>query len=177
MSMFKEEIRHHGGELGVTGSCHEWFYADNASIMVDCGLFQGDEAIGIDMNFGQVSQIKAVVITHGHIDHVGRLPWLIAAGYRGPIICTVPTERLLPLILEDALNIQIGKLPTLITATLTRLKQQLVPLEYKQPYFVGDGTEANSPRVTLQNAGHILGSAYVEIAYNSALVVSSCTRC
>ncbi|MCV5919796.1 MBL fold metallo-hydrolase, partial [Escherichia coli] len=55
-----------------------------------------------------ISDLKAVVLTHSHIDHVGRLPWLLAAGYKGPIYCTEATAQLVPLMLEDGLNLQLG---------------------------------------------------------------------
>lgn len=105
MSDFRE-IVHHGAEHGVTGSCHEFFMAPSASVLIDCGLFQGPEAFvanqGIDF---PLDNVQALIITHAHIDHVGRLPALLAAGYRGPIYCTPATAILLPLVLEDAMNV------------------------------------------------------------------------
>ena len=49
-----------------------------------------------------ISRVQALLVTHAHIDHIGRIPYLLMAGFNGPIICTEPTARLLPLMLEDA---------------------------------------------------------------------------
>lgn len=167
-----DKIIHHGGATGVTGSCHEWFFSEDTSILIDCGLFQGNEAQNQDLNFGvEIERVKAIVLTHGHIDHIGRLPWLIAAGFRGPIICSIPTAKLLPLILEDALQIQIPGQDKLIISTISRIQKQLVELEYNQIHRLFN--DSDPVTVTLQNAGHILGSAYVEIEYRQHVTVFS----
>ena len=78
------DIIHHGGATGVTGSCHQLILNSKHSLLVDCGLFQGEDAL--EDSFQQlqiefdISTVKALVITHVHIDHVGRLPYLLAAG-------------------------------------------------------------------------------------------------
>ena len=102
-------LRHHGAVDGVTGSCHQLLLDDGRSILVDCGLFQGAETSSDGGAAGQpdfgfpVADIQALVLTHVHIDHVGRIPNLLAAGFRGPIICSQASAILLPLVLEDAL--------------------------------------------------------------------------
>ena len=111
------QVIHHGGKHTVTGSCHE-FRLGNSGILIDCGLFQGQELQGQDLQ-GQkfqgkpsqavsfpVAHIKALVVTHAHIDHIGRIPWLLAAGFKGPVYCTPATAELIPLMLEDGLKIQ-----------------------------------------------------------------------
>ncbi|KZZ34679.1 MBL fold metallo-hydrolase [Oleiphilus sp. HI0086] len=109
------KILHHGAVNGVTGSCHELRISDKNSseqqgILIDCGLFQGAETSGLssesqlEIDF-PVSHIKALVVTHVHIDHVGRIPYLLAAGFDGPIYCSEPSAVLLPLVLEDAVKI------------------------------------------------------------------------
>ena len=87
------KVLHHGGIRGVTGSCHELRVDQDNGILVDCGLFQGAErssggahAESLDIDF-PIDHIRALVLTHVHIDHVGRLPYLVAAGFKGPIIC------------------------------------------------------------------------------------------
>ncbi|WP_406707680.1 MBL fold metallo-hydrolase [Vibrio methylphosphonaticus] len=104
----KVSVIHHGGKHTVTGSCHELKIAQD-SILIDCGLFQGGDAakrtLSIDF---PLSHVRALVLTHAHIDHIGRLPWLLAAGFRGPIYCTHATAYLVPLMLEDGLKLQLG---------------------------------------------------------------------
>ena len=101
------KIVHHGAKTGVTGSCHELIVGDN-SLLVDCGLFQGKEAREtLDIEF-DIKNIAALLLTHSHIDHIGRLPWLLAAGFSGPIYATEATAALVPLMLEDGLKIQLG---------------------------------------------------------------------
>ncbi|WP_043318815.1 MBL fold metallo-hydrolase [Microbulbifer sp. HZ11] len=104
-------ITHHGAATGVTGSCHQLFADAHNSVLIDCGLFQGAETSpggrgqhGLHIEF-DISTVRALVVTHVHIDHVGRIPYLIAAGFRGPIYRSEPSAELLPLVLEDALKI------------------------------------------------------------------------
>ncbi|MBK1850293.1 MBL fold metallo-hydrolase [Marinobacter sp. 1-4A] len=173
------DIIHHGATTGVTGSCHELTLdfgaapalernsANNtAGILVDCGLFQGQEkgssasASDLSIDF-PIAHIRALVVTHVHIDHVGRIPYLLAAGFEGPIICSEPSALMLPEILEDALKIGFTRDKRLIDRVLELIRTRLVPVPYGQwhPVF----SEPNgSLSVRLQRAGHILGSAYVE---------------
>ncbi|MBK1702084.1 MBL fold metallo-hydrolase RNA specificity domain-containing protein [Thiococcus pfennigii] len=159
------EIRHHGAVDGVTGSCHELVLAAGRSLLVDCGLFQGGEAaaggasaerLGIDF---PVDPIEALVVTHVHIDHVGRLPYLLAAGYRGPVLCSPASAELLPLVLEDALKVGVTRNARLIEQVLALLRRRTVAVPYGVWHPVSEGL-----RIRLQRAGHILGSAYVECA-------------
>jgi len=87
-------VHHHGAVNGVTGSCHELRLTDGRSLLVDCGLFQGTEvsaegspAENPEIEF-PVDGLMGLVVTHVHIDHVGRIPYLLAAGFRGPIFCS-----------------------------------------------------------------------------------------
>jgi Cft2 family RNA processing exonuclease len=84
----------YGAISGVTGSCHQLSLSDDRALLVNCGLFQGAEA-GSDgaraeqLEIGFSSEpIQALIVTHIQIDHVGRIPYLLAAGYRGPILCS-----------------------------------------------------------------------------------------
>jgi len=111
------KISHHGAVNGVTGSCHQLSLASGDSVLIDCGLFQGDEAhddLSDSSQDKQLAQkqidfslegIKALVVTHCHIDHVGRIPYLLAAGFSGPIYATEATAHLLPLVIEDAIKV------------------------------------------------------------------------
>ena len=158
-------VVHHGAVQGVTGSAHEWVVSESASVLIDCGLFQGRDvgpagasASDLSIDF-DISRIQAVVLTHVHIDHVGRLPWLFAAGYDGPVFCSEPSARLLPIVLEDAFKLGISRQPDRVEAFLTLLEQRLVAVPYEkwQPLPLAE----ESAFIQLLPAGHILGSASV----------------
>lgn len=163
------KILHHGGADGVTGSCHRLQFAPDRALLVDCGLFQGQDAEHIDhleqhrVRF-PVDDVLALIVTHVHIDHIGRLPYLLAAGYKGPIICSVPSARLLPLVIEDALKIGFTRDSALIKRFLEEVNHHLVPLDYKSWHTVVDD-KRHRVRVRLQRAGHILGSAWIEVDF------------
>ena len=165
------EIKHHGAVNGVTGSCHE-LQLSGFGVLIDCGLFQGQEqgrdssAKSLEIDF-PVDHIRALVVTHVHIDHVGRIPYLLAAGFDGPIICSEPSAIMLPEILEDALRIGFTRDRGLINRVLDKIRSQLVPLPYNHWHEVFSGN-SESLNVRLQRAGHILGSAYVECDVHTA---------
>ncbi|QUJ68220.1 MBL fold metallo-hydrolase [Photobacterium sp. GJ3] len=153
-------ILHHGARDGVTGSCHE-LQLGKYSLLIDCGAFQGEEAKSSnDINF-PVEPIKALVLTHCHIDHVGRIPWLLAAGFRGPIYATEATASLLPLMLEDGLKLQLGLSDEKCEAFIRLVRSQLkpVPFDCRAQIMLPDGQDVS---LVFRQAGHILGSAYLE---------------
>jgi metallo-beta-lactamase family protein len=86
------KIIHHGGAKGVTGSCHELFIDRERSVLIDCGLFQGNDASQTRTGTEQlkidfpIEIIEALIVTHCHIDLVGRLPYLLMAGFEKKII-------------------------------------------------------------------------------------------
>lgn len=188
------QIQHHGAVTGVTGSCHRYLASDDCHLLIDCGLFQGrdarlkserermragisnpdtvdDPAQAIEFD---LESVRALIVTHVHIDHIGRLPYLIAAGFDGPIYCSKPTAHLLPLVIEDALKIGFTRNQRLIDLFLSRVDNQLVPVDYgiwtslghlfPMPARPGDAEPGRRLSLRLQPAGHILGSAYVELS-------------
>ena len=161
---------HHGAVDGVTGSCHQLSLADGRSLLVDCGLFQGAETSGdgagadrMEITF-PLDGVRALVVTHVHIDHVGRIPYLLAAGFDGPILCSEASAALLPMVLEDALKVGFTRDAGLIERVLDRIRSRVVAVPYKR-WHVIDAPSGMRPglRVRLSPAGHILGSAYAEV--------------
>ncbi|WP_113908196.1 MBL fold metallo-hydrolase RNA specificity domain-containing protein [Aliidiomarina celeris] len=156
---------HHGAREGVTGSCHELFLPNGKSLLVDIGLFQGAETSGegADSNHQEIefslNAVQALILTHCHIDHVGRLPWLLIAGFRKPIYCTRATAHLLPMVIEDALKIGLTRNPQLINSVLRIVAELLVPVDYDTWQHLPE-VGAN---IRFRQAGHILGSSFVEV--------------
>jgi len=167
-------IIHHGAVNGVTGSCHQLNINDESAVLIDCGLFQGDEKSSngernsLEIEF-DITHVSALIVTHCHIDHVGRIPYLLAAGFKGPIFCTTATASLLPMVIEDALKVGVTRNSQMINACLKLLKRQIVAVDYKQWFELPVKTTINNAdgyrvaKAKFQVAGHILGSAYVEI--------------
>ena len=161
------KIIHHGGAKGVTGSCHELVIDREHSVLIDCGLFQGNDLSKTQTETKQlkidfpIENIKALIVTHCHIDHVGRLPYLLMAGFEKKILCSVATAHLIPLVLEDALKIGFTRDAKLIASFLRKVETLLMPLPYGKWVAFADS------KIRLQPAGHILGSAFVEIQTGS----------
>lgn len=162
------QIIHHGARDGVTGSCHQLVVDRRNSLLIDCGLFQGAEtspdgrssADQLQIGF-PIDTVRALVATHVHIDHVGRIPYLLAAGFTGPILCSEPSARLLPIVLADAFALGFTRDRRLIERYLRIVESRIVALPYRQWHTVVDNPDSRC-RIRLQRAGHILGSAYVE---------------
>lgn len=181
MSGSYPQILHHGALQGITGSCHELRLSELDGILIDCGLFQGEEAEvrecryrvqgvlseGEGLNSAwqtidfPIGHIRALVVSHVHIDHVGRIPYLLAAGFKGPIYCSEPSALLLPLMLEDAVKVGFTKDSRLVESFLQRLRKMVVPLPCERWHLVPTEGETRL-YIKLQPAGHILGSAFVE---------------
>lgn len=166
----------HGGAGMVTGS-NFLLESGHQRVLIDCGLFQGKDGAD-DRNYApflyDASQIDAVILTHAHIDHSGRLPLLHKRGFLGPIYATKGTVDLCRIMLEDSGYIQetetewlnrkrqrAGKEPLEPIYTVADAQStlpQFVALEYDTIHDLGEGL-----RVRLRDAGHILGSAIVEL--------------
>ncbi len=163
------QIQHHGAKDGVTGSCHQLRMNAPNSLLTDCGLFQGNDAsipgepsadrLAIEF---PLDTIKALVATHVHIDHVGRIPYLLTARFYGPILCSEPSAKLLPIVLEDAFKLGFSRDRAKVEKYIQLVGQRIVALPNKQWFTLRD-TDELLARIRLQRAGHIFGSAYVEI--------------
>ena len=103
----------HGAALEVTGSCHELQIESSNGvkrILLDCGLFQGKRSETAQKNssftFDPSKDIDAVILSHAHMDHAGRIPLLFKKGYRNPVHCTFATADLSEVMLMDSGYIQ-----------------------------------------------------------------------
>lgn len=183
-------VRVHGAAGEVTGSCYE-LRTPRARVMVDFGMFQGSLAqeqrnlTTPDIDFADVD---AVVVTHAHVDHVGRLGMLDALGFEGRIVCTAPTADLLPRVLIGSATLQRVRLEehasgTLPDARVTEPAHLVTPRAIRTsppPLLFGHRaaerivrcidpipyrawTEvAEGVRVRLLDASHVLGAACAE---------------
>jgi len=167
----------HGGVEGVTGSCH-LLKAGDLYILVDCGFFQGGFEIEQKNRDGfgfDPAAVDYLLLTHGHLDHCGRVPLLIKKGFRRKIICTSATYEIARTIMLDTAQIQEED-----AAHWKRIKKRK-GLEIPEPIYTtldaldalryfGDFAEYNNPinlndqvSVTFRDAGHILGASFLEI--------------
>lgn len=155
------QVTHHGGHLGVTGSCHQVHLNANHSVLVDCGSFQGRDAKkrreSPEIDF-PLDGIDALLLTHVHIDHIGRIPYLLEAGFHKPIYCTPPTAQFLPIMLEDAIRLGITRNKKVVANVLKSIRELIQPI----PYGKWHGLSAQA-EFRFSPAGHILGSAGIEI--------------
>lgn len=153
------QVVHHGAFEGVTGSCHQLILDPSHSLLIDCGLFQGADAKHRDQSKIEFSLdgVRGLVVTHIHLDHVGRIPYLIGAGFDKPIYCSPPTAKLLPLMMEDALKVGVTRNKRLIERFLHDLRRHVRPMAYYKWHQLEGGVQ-----LRLSPAGHVLGSSIVE---------------
>ena len=176
----------HGAAGEVTGSCHE-VEAAGHRLLLDCGLIQGsraDEARNRDDFEFDATAIDAVVLSHAHIDHCGRLPLLVKRGFRGPIWTQRATADLLKVMLEDSAKLAMAdaeraqrrlhegrggrddedELEPLYTLDdVAKTLKHVRAIDYDAPTALFPGLT-----LTLRDAGHILGSASVELVESAA---------
>jgi metallo-beta-lactamase family protein len=100
-------VHFHGAAGEVTGSLHELEVAGHR-VLLDCGMIQGSREAEA-RNAGEFgfdpAAIDALVISHAHIDHIGRVPLLVRRGFRGPIFAQAATADLMPVMLLDAASL------------------------------------------------------------------------
>jgi metallo-beta-lactamase family protein len=159
----------------VTGSCY-LVSTDRAQIMVDMGMHQGEKAADehnrrlppLDLR-----KLDAVVLTHAHLDHCGRLPLLAKNGYQGQIHCTAPTAGITEIILRDSARLQaqdfarfmrhvhgkqVHRDPLYSEHDVERTLPSLTKLDYDERKEIADGIG-----IKFVDAGHILGAASVQM--------------
>ena len=165
------KLSFHGGVQQVTGS-NFLLDLDGFKVLVDCGLFQGSK-YAETLNYNPFSydpkSINAVLLTHSHADHSGRLPKLYKDGFRGKIFATRPTIDLSEIALEDNLDLikdearKDGHEPLFRSGDLHQALLLAKGIEYGETIDLGQGVNA-----IFHDAGHILGSAIVEIQWNDS---------
>jgi metallo-beta-lactamase family protein len=168
------ELEFIGAAQTVTGSMHLVRTAHGA-ILLDCGLYQGTRKESVDRNRNlqvPIRDLKAVVLSHAHIDHSGALPILYKQGFEGPIYATPATRSLCTVMLRDAAAIQesdarfINKqnkkegtgeeevLPLYSDEDVVKAIEHFIAVPYRNKVYIAPGIE-----VTFFDAGHVLGSA------------------
>jgi len=174
-------LRFCGAAGEVTGSGY-LVETPQSRVLVDFGIFQGGaDSHERSRSLGPVepARLNAVVLTHAHIDHSGRLPLLVAAGYRGPVYATHATLDLTEILLADLARLEAEdvrranrrrrragepSVEPLYTATdVDRLHDRARPLHLGRRQEVARGVHAR-----LFEAGHILGSASLELTIDDA---------
>lgn len=169
-----------GAAQNVTGSCHLVELLD-IKILVDCGMFQGE--FGVEKNYDdfefEPSEIDYLIITHGHLDHIGRVPKLIKDGFDGVILATEATKEIANIMLNDSAKILKEEYKTLRRKAKRRgdekrITEPLYTQDHVKEVFLTEWhtVEYNQKlklskdiKITFKDAGHILGSAFVMIDY------------
>ena len=171
------KITLYGAAGDVTGSAYH-VQTDQANILVDCGLYQGekmaDEKNRLPRSLS-AGRLDAVVLTHGHLDHVGRLPILAKQGFRGPVVTTQATVEMAGLVLHDSAKVQAHDLvrenrkreragkdpldPLYSPADVDAILERFRPVAYDQPTEIAAGIQAR-----FVEAGHMLGSASIALS-------------
>jgi KH/beta-lactamase-domain protein len=158
-----------GGVKQVGRSCFV-VVTPETKVMLDCGINPG-EMSGLDayprldwFNF-DLDDLDAVVISHAHIDHQGFLPTLFKYGYRGPVYCTEPTLPLMILLQMDSVKIanSNGTYLPYSSRDVNEVIKHCITLPYGKPTDISPDVT-----ITLNNAGHIMGSATVHLNISGA---------
>jgi len=164
-----------GAARTVTGSAY-LVDCGRSQVMVDFGMFQGRKDLRdrnwVDPNF-PAPEVEAVIVTHTHLDHIGRLPRLVKNGFKGPIFCTPPTIELAEVLLKDAAHLQMEDAEYLNRKGRTSHKPALPlfddrdvdqTLKLLVPIPVGQSHQA-APGISFvyREAGHLLGAGSVEM--------------
>jgi metallo-beta-lactamase family protein len=171
------KISFHGAARTVTGSKHIVHLDSGKKILLDCGMFQGlgKDTVRLNSEFGfDPNELSHVILSHGHIDHIGLLPKLVKDGYGGKIYCTPATADIVKLLLMDSARIQEADVKYVNKQRDKERREKIEPL-----YTVEDAnnvfplleTIPYNEKVKLDDevellytdCGHILGSAAVNL--------------
>jgi metallo-beta-lactamase family protein len=169
------QLTFYGGTGEATGSNYI-LESGGTRIMIDCGLHQGSHYADRE-NFEPFAydpkSVTAVFITHSHLDHIGRLPSLVLAGFKGAIYSTHATRDFATLMLEDSEHLlakeaeREARPPLYIDKDIPKVTALWKGLKYHEPIEVGPF------KVELYDAGHILGSAIIHVECEGKTIVFS----
>jgi metallo-beta-lactamase family protein len=170
-----------GADRTVTGSCH-LIEVNGLRLLLDLGMYQGPREQARQFNQYlplDIKDIDAIVLSHGHLDHCGKLPVATRAGFERPIYCTPATSEVARIVLEDAAEIQLEdaqylnrhaddpngpKLEAIYEpADIPQVLRLFKRVQYEVKTDLGNGVS-----FTFRDAGHILGSAYVVLEWEEA---------
>ena len=162
-----------GANHEVTGSC-TLLQANGKNILIDCGMEQG-----IDIYENQPlpiapGEVDAILLTHAHMDHAGRIPLLYKQGFRGPIFCTTATVQLCAVMLQDSAHIQESEAEwknrkaqragqPLVEPLYTIEDAQKVMAQFLNQHYGREVEVAPGITARFTDAGHLLGSASIEV--------------
>ncbi|ACM92380.1 RNA-metabolising metallo-beta-lactamase [Nautilia profundicola AmH] len=164
----------------VTGSAHI-LDTGKSKILIDCGMFQGlNEHLNYEPLGFDPKEIDALIITHGHLDHVGRIPLLYKQGFRGKVFAHPATFDIAKIVLMDSAKLQEEEYKTRYKKAQRRGEENKI----KKPLYTKDDIKeifkkinrvkieynkkikiTKDIKATFRDAGHILGSSFVEIDF------------
>ena len=177
------KIRFLGAARRVTGSCYH-LLDDDMQILVDCGMYQGRDADEINSKPFPFDpgQIQYLLVTHAHLDHSGLIPKLVKDGFKGKILTTSATAELIEIMLYDSAHIQekdaewltkkafrSGKDTVVEPLYTTEDVKNCIPLFVKKQYSAIENLN-DTIKYRFIDAGHILGSATLEIWYKDGSI-------
>jgi metallo-beta-lactamase family protein len=170
----KAKVGFFGAVDAVTGS-NFLFEVNGKRIMIDCGLFQGDK-FSDERNHEKFlidpSSVDVLLVTHAHIDHIGRIPKFVREGFKGVIYSTPPTEELTQIMLLDTVSIlqreatRDGRSPIYVESDVRDTMKLWRTHEYYAPFEVMPQVQCE-----FKDAGHMLGSSMMFLTVNGTLMV------
>jgi len=164
----KAKLTFAGGTGGPTGANFLFEMAEK-KILIDCGLTQGgeeEEAMNHVPFVYDPTSIDALFVTHAHIDHIGRIPFLVKSGFHGKIYSTFSTRDLVEPMFADTLSLmdheqkKKGMEPLYDAVDVRQALSLWVPVDYRQEVKFSDDCT-----IVFHDAGHVLGSAMIEVRY------------
>lgn len=170
------KLKFYGAAGEVTGSNHILECA-GVTVMVDCGFFQGVKVCDDKNNDPfpyDVASIDALFVTHAHLDHIGRIPKLMNEGFKGKIYSTPPTREIAKLMFDDTVRVIAreaktdGHEPLYHDDAVQKAFERWEAIPYEKEVVLGDGLH-----VKFRDAGHVLGSAMMEMTHNGKKLVFS----